>query len=169
MLDRVLHTKRLKLRPVRAADAKEIAEGIGEWEVIRWLTSPPWPYSLADAEWFLGQDTRNTDYGIELDGALRGVVSISSDFDLGYWLAIPCHGHGYMTEAASAVVAKHFEHSNAALTSGYLLENAASANVLGKIGFRNTFLRTDYSTPMKADVQVQRVELTAQKYRTDHA
>lgn len=168
MLDRVLHTKRLKLRPVRSADAKDIAKGIGEWEVIRWLTSPPWPYSLADAEWFLGQDTLNTYYGIEIDGALCGLVSISSDFDLGYWLAIPCHGHGYMTEAANAVVAKHFEHSDATLTSGYLLENAASANVLGKIEFQNTFPRTDYSKPMKQDVGVQRMELTAQSYRARH-
>ena len=169
MLDRVLQTKRLKLRPVRAADAKDIANGIGVWEVIRWLTSPPWPYTLADAEWFLGQDTLNTYYGIEIDGALRGVVSISFDFDMGYWLAIPYHGNGYMTEAASAVVARHFEHSDETLTSGYLLGNAVSANVLGKIWFQNTLLRTDYSTPMKADVQVQRMELTAQKYWTDHA
>ena len=105
MLDRVLHTKRLKLRPVRAADAKDIAEGIGEWEVIRWLTSPPWPYTLADAEWYANQETMDGKYGIEIDGAVRGNVSISQELEIGYWLAIPYHGHGYMTEAASALAA----------------------------------------------------------------
>ena len=168
MLDRVLHTKRLKLRPVRAADAKDIAEGIGEWDVMRWLTSPPWPYTLADAQWYANQEPMDGKYGIEIDGAVRGNVSISQELEIGYWLAIPYHGHGYMTEAASALVAAHFAQSDETLLSGYLLGNAASANVLGKVGFENTHLRTDYSKPMKQDVDVQRMELSAESFRARH-
>lgn len=168
MVDRVLYTKRLKLRPVTGDDAYDIAVGIGDWNVLRWLTSPPWPYRLEDAHDFINRQSTFQARGIDLDGKIIGVVGITPELDVGYWLATPYHGQGYMTEAAVAAIADHFRHCNDTLTSGYLLGNAASRNVLTKLGFQNTFVRKTYSRPKDKDVDVQRMELTAAAFNTKH-
>ena len=41
------------LRTVRPEDAPRIAELIGDWAVTQWLSSPPYPYAVADAVAFL--------------------------------------------------------------------------------------------------------------------
>jgi len=161
----VIRCKRLILRPLRAGDSQAIAHGIGQWQVIRWLTTPPWPYTQADAEWFLNDPMSAETFGIEVDGALIGVVGLHGNDDsagpeLGYWLDRDHHGKGYMTEAAQAVVADHFARRDESLQSGHLVGNAASANVLSKLGFRNTAVITRFARPVGYDVPLQRMELT---------
>ena len=161
----VIRCKRLILRPLRVGDAKAITAGIGQWEVIRWLTTPPWPYTQADAEWFLNDPMSAETFGIENDGALIGVVGLHPHEDrpgleLGYWLNRAAHGHAYMSEAARAVVANHFSKSEAPLVSGYLLGNSASAKVLRKLGFRATEQILRFARPIGYDVPLQRMELT---------
>lgn len=46
---RQLLTGRLKLRPLENRDAGAIARLIDDWDVIRWLTMPPYPYKRAAA------------------------------------------------------------------------------------------------------------------------
>ena len=161
----VIRTARLVLRPLRPSDARAIAEGIGDWEVIRWLILPPWPYVLADAEWFIGDPVSDGARVIEIAGQAAGIVSISADNDLGYWLARPFHGLGYMTEAAGALVAQHFAQGGGPLTSGYLLGNGPSCNVLTKLGFSNTFVERSHARPLTAEVDVQRMGLSAEDFR----
>ncbi len=45
----VIRTERLLLRPLRADDAEPLFALFANWEVIRWLSLPPWPYTLEDA------------------------------------------------------------------------------------------------------------------------
>ena len=45
MISPVLTTRRLILRPITLDDADEITRGLGNWEVVQWLTTPPFPYS----------------------------------------------------------------------------------------------------------------------------
>ena len=160
----VLVTDRLRLRPLRAEDAPAIAEGIGDWEVMRWLTAPPWPYGLADAEWFIGDPVSDGAHAIMVGGQLAGVVHISTKGELGYWLARSFHGRGYMTEAAAALVARHFARGGGPLWSGYLIGNAASCNVLTKVGFVNTEVVRRFARPLNADVDIQRMALTAEDW-----
>jgi RimJ/RimL family protein N-acetyltransferase len=41
----VIRTARLLLRPPREGDEARIFELFAHWEVIRFLSSPPWPYA----------------------------------------------------------------------------------------------------------------------------
>ncbi len=49
----VLRTPRLTLRPLEMTDADAIVEGVGNYDVSRWLSVVPYPYTVEDALWFL--------------------------------------------------------------------------------------------------------------------
>ena len=164
----VLDTDRLLMRPLRATDAAAIAEGIGDWEVVKWLTLPPFPYAVSDAECFIGDAASEGAFAIEIAGQVAGIVSINAERDLGYWLARHFHGHGYMNEAASALVARHFARGGGDLISGYHLGNRASCNVLTKIGFSDSHVERERSRPRGEDVDVQRMALSADAWATRH-
>jgi RimJ/RimL family protein N-acetyltransferase len=67
---------------------------------------------------------------------LIGCIGIDDD-SIGYWLAEPMWGHGYITEAATALRDHHFTSGKAdVLKSEYFVGNAASEKVLHKIGLR---------------------------------
>ncbi|MFM2354742.1 MAG: hypothetical protein RLZZ528_478 [Pseudomonadota bacterium] len=157
----VIRTARLLLRPLETGDARWIAEGIADWEVIRWLPSPPWPFGLRDAEAFVAGAVSSGARGILAEGQGIGVIHINGANDLGYWLSRPWHGRGLMTEAARAVVADHFARGGAGLVSGYIHGNAASCNVLTKVGFRETHTETRPSRPLGSDVTLVRMALPA--------
>lgn len=166
--DRAIRTNRLLLRPLTAQDAEAIARGMGNFEVTRWLTAPPWPYGLQDARDFLSSPAAGEALAIEIGDRLAGVVGRhpvregGGGLELGYWLAEEFWGQGYMTEAAGAAVDDHFAHSDAPLQSGYILGNARSAHVLGKLGFRDTMQLQREARPLGETVTLQRVELTAE-------
>ncbi|MDH5797588.1 MAG: GNAT family N-acetyltransferase [Paracoccaceae bacterium] len=165
-MSKIIKTERLLLRPLEIADAPELARLIADWQVMRWLTSPPWPYRVEDAEWFINDESSNGSYGIFHDGTLCGVVGIGED--LGYWLGVPFHGKGIMTEAAGGVVADYFDNGGEVLNSGYLLGNAASANVLTKLGFQPNGTRTDLSKPLAREVTLQKMVLTRDRWIARH-
>ena len=166
-MTKVIETKRLLLRPARIDDAPEMARLIGDWDVMRWLTRPPWPYGKKDAEWFIGDISSVGSRAILTAGRFAGVVGIRGE--LGYWLGRKYWGQGIMSEAACAVIAEHFATSDKNLDSGYLLGNESSANVLAKLGFRATEVKTDFSGPLDANVQVQKMQLTMGQWRVQHA
>ena len=158
-----LHTERLVLRPLTPGDIPALVAGLNDYDVSKWLTVVPSPYGPADAEAFLdhlsvrgGYDG----YGITRDGGpVMGVVGISDS--LGYWLGRAHHRQGYMSEAAAALVGHYFATSGAdALTSGYFTGNAASARVLGKLGFRPTHDERVRSRAQGAEVTLHRLRLT---------
>ena len=150
-------TAGLTLRPIEAGDAEAVLRGIGNWNVIRWLAHPPWPYARADADGFIARSlARNEAPGdiaraIALDGALIGVIGINprqAGPVLGFWLAEPFWGHGHMTKAASMMIDRFFETGSfPALMSGYLEGNAASARIHATLGFVETGRSRLWSTP----------------------
>lgn len=155
----VLRTARLTLRPLQTGDAPWITEGISDWEVIRWLTTPPWPYAVTDAVSFIDSEASAGAMAILVGDQRAGVVHINPSGDLGYWLVRPLHGLGYMTEAAGALVSDHIRRGAGQLVSGYVEGNAASRNVLTKLGFRVTHTINAYCRPRAADVTVVRMAL----------
>ena len=167
-MTKVIETKRLRLRQFKSADAAPMTKLIADWDVIQWLTSPPFPYVLSDAKWFIGEDCSNCSYAVEIGGEFAGVVGLTDDFDLGYWLGKPHHRNGFMTEAAGAVVNDHFTHNAAPLTSGYLLGNGPSQSILEKVRFENTEIKAAQSVPQKKRVQVPRMQLSQEKWRLGH-
>jgi [ribosomal protein S5]-alanine N-acetyltransferase len=149
-------TDRLVLRELRLDDARAVAERAGDRRVARYLIAVPSPYPAALAtRWIAGRITwwsqgRGVTLAItrrEAPDELLGSVSLrrfSRDqrAELGYWLGVDAWGHGFATEAASALV--DFGFSDLALARIYaqVLEgNAASCRVLDKLGMIHEGLR----------------------------
>src|SRR4051812_36786217 len=106
-------TDRLLLRPGWIEDAPALVQAIGDEAIARNTARIPWPYTLADAEWYLGTQkdphAPNCLVFLRTSGApvLVGNVAISPDEDgheFGYWFARPYWGRGYATEAANALL-----------------------------------------------------------------
>ncbi len=149
MID-IIHTRRLILRPFAASDADRIHALFNNWNVVRQLSSPPWPFTLEDARSFVGLMAKNaydrtqTGYAITRDDALIGGIEIRvSDSEprrgdpiLGYWLGEDYWGQGYMTEAARGFLAHAFAANvGDVIRSGVFADNATSLRVQEKLGF----------------------------------
>ena len=153
MMD-AIQTERLLLRPLRPDDAEALFALFANWEVIRWLSMPPWPYSVADAHSFIaGQlrlDLAMKTFAITCDGSLIGGIDIRINGrindggasqsgpgpHLGYWLGQPYWGRGYMTEAARAFIGQVFNTGlGDVIYSGAFAGNAPSLRIQEKLGF----------------------------------
>jgi len=176
-------TSRLVLRPIDQSDALWIARQIADPAVLRWLTSPPAPYTLEHAQDFLDRFAHQPNLcAIMLHDLPVGVVSIENarSFDptradapeLGYWLARRAWGQGVMTEAARALTDWHFAGSSAPIHSGWIAGNRASEHVLTKLGFARTgkVIRR-YANALGRHVPVVRVVLPppGRQSRPQHA
>ncbi|MDJ1008673.1 MAG: GNAT family N-acetyltransferase [Paracoccaceae bacterium] len=155
-----LSTARLELRPMGPQDVGALVAGVGNYDVTRWLSQVPYPYSAADAEDFLSGRVAGSGlhWGIDAGDGLIGVISI--DDELGYWLARPAWGMGYGFEAARAVVDHwFFELEQEELVSGYLAGNDRSARVLTCLGFREQTVELRPSRALSQDVACHIVRL----------
>ncbi len=140
-----IKAERLLLRRLRHQDAPEITKLISNWNVIQWLSNPPYPYQLSDAEAFIArvsseQTTWNkVRLAIEIDGALAGMVGHEPNACgtlLGYWLGEPYWGKGYMTEAVGIFLKSYFEVAdNNKIVSCVLRGNEASLRIQRAFGF----------------------------------
>jgi RimJ/RimL family protein N-acetyltransferase len=162
-MKREIGTRRLLLRPLVAADADAVFALFANWEVIRWLSSPPWPYTRSHAAAFLDLCNRNSEphaveLAITLGGRLIGGIgvrvwparSIQSGPGpfVGYWLGQPYWGNGYMTEACRGLIEAVFSASASdTIYSGVFADNAASLWVQEKLGFVRDGSAPLHSTP----------------------
>jgi RimJ/RimL family protein N-acetyltransferase len=164
----IIATKRLLLRPLRHTDTLPLFALFNNWNVVRFLSSPPWPYTLADAEWFVNAAVAHAS---ELDeevraitdgDALIGVISVrlrdanplqrGPGPNIGYWIGEPFWGRGFMTETVHAFVQHLFKLSAAdAIYSGAFAENMASLRVQEKAGFVRDGHTTLTSKPRGGD------------------
>lgn len=164
----IIETKRLQLRPLRHTDAKPLFALFNNWDVIRFLSSPPWPYTLADAEWFVRSAVERAPgfdeevRAITQRDHLIGVISVrmrdanplqsGPGPNIGYWIGEPFWGHGFMTETVHAFVQHIFKLSAAdAIYSGAFAENMASLRVQEKAGFVRDGHTTLNSKPRGGD------------------
>lgn len=159
-----LHTARLILRAARPNDAPCYALGVGEYEVARWLTPVPWPYSLAMAQDWLRQAPPPTPerslFIIERPGqGLIGCISLIDE--LGFWIARPHWGRGYVSEAAGALIGWHFAGCDApAISSSAHHNNLASLRVQAKLGFLEHGREMRFSQTLQHNVQHVLTRLT---------
>lgn len=163
-------TARLTLRRLTSADLPALVAALNDYDVSKWLTVVPYPYTEADARAFLdhiADAPALTALGIFAAGEFAGVVGAGDG--LGYWLARARHGKGYMTEAALAVTAQHFATTDSpVLTSGYFEGNAASARVLDKLGFVSDGEARVKSRAQGAEVTLRKVVLTREAWEARH-
>lgn len=137
-------TERLLLRPGWIEDAAALTAAIGDQEIARNLTRVPWPYTEADAESFLATpvDPLRPRFLICLRDSNRivGGIGLSGHVEpeLGYWIARDHWGRGYATEAGRAVMAIADDSLRLPrIKARRATDNARSANVLRKLGFRS--------------------------------
>lgn len=131
-----IKAERLVLRPLERADGDVVIAGLNDFEVVKWLANPPYPFAERDLR-LTKEDglSRWPDLaGISRAGDLIGVIS--GQPHLGFWLLRKHWGQGFATEAARAMIARIFNETDAAtIASGYFEGNHASARVLEKLGF----------------------------------
>lgn len=140
-----LVTTRLVLTAPVMAHAAAIATWCNNKNLHQWMSRLPFPYTEDDARFFIEEivpSAEEAPYALLLDTALIGVVGLSFAPDqwpeLGYWLGEPYWGQGYASEAAAALVAAAREAGAIGLRARALPANAASRNVLTKLGFVET-------------------------------
>lgn len=159
-----LHTDRLLLRPMRPDDAAPLFALFNNWNVVRFLSSPPWPYTLDDARWFVraavtrAPELNEAALAMTHDLTFAGVISVrfreantlqrGAGPNIGYWIGEPFWGQGLMTEAVDAFVRHIFSATGGdAIYSGAFTENAASLRVQEKVGFVRDGDTTLFSKP----------------------
>jgi RimJ/RimL family protein N-acetyltransferase len=143
---------RLVLRLVRAGDGERLFALFADWEVIRWLSSPPWPYTRADMQSFIREraepasEDAECRFAITLEREPIGSIGVrmrpashlqrGAGPNIGYWLGRRYWGRGYMTEALYGVVSHLFSTlSHDAIYCGAFVGNEASLRVQEKVGF----------------------------------
>jgi [ribosomal protein S5]-alanine N-acetyltransferase len=111
-----LETKRLFLRPLELADAEQAQVLFPQWEIVRYLNHRvPWPYP-ADGVYSFYRDVAlpamergdGWNWTLRLKSAAEqmiGNISLSTaeNKNRGFWLGLPWHGQGLMSEACDAV------------------------------------------------------------------
>ena len=174
-----VRTARLWLRPPRDGDATRLYELFANWDVMRWLSSPPWPYALDDARAFIdARKMPNPDFitsAIVLDGALIGIIDAmvkpasvvqrERGYAIGYWIGQPYWGCGYMSEAARAFVGPVFATiPDDAIYSGAFRDNAASLRIQEKLGFERDGEAMFYSNPNRKEMPHVNTVLTRARF-----
>jgi len=178
-------TDRLQLRPVAGADADAVFALFNNWNVVRYLSAPPWPYARTDAEDWIAMVTPPDDgngesvFAITHAGALVGVIGVrlrrESDLqrgagpNIGYWLGEPHWGHGYMTEAGRGFLPMVFDRLGSDMVySGAFTENVASLRVQKKLGFEPAGETMLFSRPRGGDYPHTNTALTKTRFEALH-
>ena len=142
-----IKTERLKLRPMRMADAHRVATLCGDPAVARMILRAPVPYLPVAAEgWIMSLAAgkplaHDFVYAADLPGeGLIGVVgahrSGDEPYEVGYWFGRPYWGQGFATETLKGFLGEARKLGQ--LQAGHFIDNPASGRVLQKGGFAYT-------------------------------
>ncbi len=145
-----IETPRLILRPLALEDADQVQELFPCWEIVKLLNATvPWPYPPDGARTFLRDVALPAiARGDEWIWTLRlttdpsriiGSIGLkrSEDENRGFWIGLPWHRQGLMTEAADAVTGFWFDTLKfPVLRAAKAVTNAASRRISEKQGMR---------------------------------
>jgi len=137
------------IRSFRLDDAASITKHIGTYSVARNMLRIPHPYSLQDAEQWIGIATKQdpqTNFGIAIDDEIvggigldvnpSGVAACEHSAEIRYWIGEAYWGRGIITEALNAMSEWAFGELNLVrLYAKVFARNQASARVLEKAGY----------------------------------
>ncbi|MFC8298301.1 GNAT family N-acetyltransferase [Micromonospora orduensis] len=151
MENTTVRTGRLELRPVRDEDVDRILEYRNLPQVTRWLLRTQVDPASFRAAWQRAAvDPDDHSMAVTLDGVVIGTVSLEvvdgmgqpgmpqrTEAQLGYTFDPAYGGHGYATEAVTAMVAYAFDRLGVRrITAGCFADNLASVRILEKVGMR---------------------------------
>lgn len=157
---------RVALSRPRPEDAPAIAAALSDWEVTRWLSTPPWPYALSDAQDFLGRGA-GQDHAIRADGRLAGMVRAEGSF--GIWIAPALQGQGVGRRAALLALSRWHVSGSVDLQTHCLVGNARSARLLDWLGFRVVDRSRLMSRPHGREVEADLWRLDLGAFARRHA
>ena len=145
----------MTLRALGRSELPRLVELLDVWDVVRWLTVVPFPYTMRDAETFFSDieplyacgEPQFYALSLKDDRALIGGLGLHSpryptgvegEVEMGYWLGKDYWGRGLMSEAARLGVEFGFARpATRAIGATTVVSNRASQNVLCKAGLRN--------------------------------
>jgi RimJ/RimL family protein N-acetyltransferase len=145
-----LETERLILRPLELADAEQTQPLFARWEIVEFLANRvPWPYPEDGAyTYFCDLALPAMERGEEWHWTLRlksdpatilGAIGLFRDAETqrGFWLGLPWHGQGLMTEAVVAVTDFWFDVlCFPVLRTSKAVQNDSSRRISEKMGMR---------------------------------
>jgi ribosomal-protein-alanine N-acetyltransferase len=172
-----LETARLVLRPLALADAEQTQLLFPQWEIVKYLTDQvPWPYP-ADGAYTFYRDRAlpAVERGEEWHWTLRlksapeciigsiGLLKNESN-NRGFWLGLPWHGQGLMSEASEVVTDYWFETLQfPVLRVPKAAVNAASRRISEKNGMR--VVATEERVYVSGRLLTEIWEITAEEWR----
>lgn len=143
----VIEAERFVLRPLRTSDAGLIGLYAGDERVARMTSSIPHPLPPGTVEAFIARvhaaDRTEDVWAMDATGAggpeLMGVITLRrlgrSQGEVSFWVA-PAFWNGQIATAAVAALVEANPRDRSAHFATVLQDNAASARVLTKCGFR---------------------------------
>jgi RimJ/RimL family protein N-acetyltransferase len=170
-------TERLILRPLELADAEQIQALFPQWEIVKYLQKRvPWPYPEGGALEFLRdvaipQAERDEAWHWTLrlrtePSQIIGVINLIKDksTNRGFWLGLPWHGQGLMTEAGAWANDYWFDTLGCpVLRVAKAIDNTASRRISEKQGMRLVGLEDrDY---VSGRLPSELWEITAEEWR----
>ena len=135
---------------INESDKDAFVEHLSNKDVSEYTKRIPWPYTAADADWWIKNVADITEkYGRSLNWAIRdqkGYLIGSVAFldlegekaSIGYWLAKPYWRQGIMSKAVKVVTELGFrEFGFKRIDGSVFVGNKGSAGVLTKCGFKS--------------------------------
>ncbi|WP_303842330.1 GNAT family N-acetyltransferase [Aeromonas sobria] len=144
-----LHAAGVVLRPLQAADDREIARYCSDEALARYTLNIPHPYPPEAARDWLALSWRKAALGLgwswaitlpegqgeDCSAPLVGVISLHWNGELAWWVGVPWQNRGLATRAAELVKGFAFAQLTLpALTARHMPDNLASGRVMTKLG-----------------------------------
>jgi [ribosomal protein S5]-alanine N-acetyltransferase len=173
-----LETSRLLLWPLQLADAAQTQRLFPHWEIVKFLTRQiPWPYPPDGAlTYYRDVALPAMERGEQWHWTLRlrsapeehigsiGLIARGDHATRGFWLGLPWHGQGLMTEAAVAVNNYCFDVLGFPLLRiPKAVDNVTSRRVSEKTGMR--VVATEQRDYIAGRLLTEIWELTADEWR----
>jgi RimJ/RimL family protein N-acetyltransferase len=172
----LLETPRLVLRPLDLADAAQAQILFPHWEIVRYLGATiPWPYPPDGACRFYRdvalpavQSGEQWHWSLRLrsdPSSLIGSISLMrGENNRGFWLGLPWHGRGLMTEACDAANDYWFDVLKfSLLRAPKAAANIASRRISEKQGMR--LVGTEEREYVSGRLLTEIWEITAEEWR----
>ncbi|MDQ0326430.1 RimJ/RimL family protein N-acetyltransferase [Rhodopseudomonas julia] len=173
-----LTTDRLVLTPKRARHLATLDHLKNDWEVVRMLAMPAWPFVQRSEQ--VEQDEGFHHLTMLCGKEIVGEVTVKRAGSgtppramprLGYFVGRAFWGRGYATEALAATVAAIFDRPGFGgdapaerVGAGVFVDNPASRRVLEKLGFTKAGSYSLYCRARDSDVDVDDMQVNRSEF-----
>jgi RimJ/RimL family protein N-acetyltransferase len=171
-----LETERLLLKPLELGDAEQVQPLFARWEVVKYLNNRvAWPFPEDGAYTYYrdfafpamerGEEWHWTlRLKTEAEKVIGSICVCKGESNRGFWLGVPWHGKGFMSEAAEVVTDYWFnELGFPVMRVPKAIENTASRRISEKQGMRVVALEEKDYVGGRLPSEVW--EITAEEWR----